>query len=104
MAQVTTTVSQFGNGQVNVQLDWNDANGSIIRGRVINTSAYPAKLYVLLNPPINGFSRVDVDAAAGQTIENNLPNNTVKFTSVLEDGVSTWKLLGVEIHGQWPSA
>jgi len=103
MAQQTSDIASFANGLVVTQIDWNDANGQITRGRVINNSTFPAHMEVLLNPPVNGFSVVGVDCPANQTVVSNLPNNTVKMTEVTEDGVTEWKLLGIELHARWPA-
>jgi len=104
MAQVTENIGSFADGLVVAQIDWNDANGSIIRGRIINNSPSPALMRVELNPPVNGFSSVELPALANVTTVQTLPNNTVKKTQVVEDGVTVWKLLGVSLFCQWPSA
>jgi len=105
MAQVTQPIGSFANGLVVAEIDWNDANGQITRGRVINNSLFAARMAALLNPPINGWSEVVMiapgklmEGAPAVTTAQNLPSNTVKMTKVLEDGVEQWKLLGVTLH------
>jgi len=103
MAQVTQSIGSAGNGIVRAEIDWNDANGQITRGRIINNSSEPAHMEAVLNPPINGWSIVGLDAPAGQTTTQNLPNNTVKMTQVTEDGITEWRLIGVRLHLRWPA-
>src|SRR5687768_2519690 len=103
MAVVTENIGSFANGLVTAQIDWNDANGSIIRGRVINNSTSAALMRVELDPPVNGWSSVELPAPANVTTVQTLPNNTVKKTKVTEDGVEEWKLLGVSLFCRWPA-
>lgn len=103
MAQVTRAIATFQDGQVIAQIDWNDANGQITRGRVINNTSQAAHMEAVLNPPVNGWSVVGLDAPTNQTTEQNLPNNTVKMTQVTEDGVTEWKLIGVSLFCRWPA-
>lgn len=107
MAQVTQTIGSFSvtSGTVRAEIDWNDANGQITRGRVINDSLDGARMEAHLNPPVNGWSIVGIDApgkasagAVAVVTAQNLPNNTVKMTEVTEDGVTEWKLIGVRLH------
>jgi hypothetical protein len=98
MAQQTSQIASFADGLVRAEIDWNDANGQITRGRVINNSAFPAHMEALLNPPVNGWSAVELPAPANVTTGQNFPNNTVKMTLVTEDGVTEWKLIGVTLH------
>jgi len=105
MAQVTQQIASFGNGAVTAEIDWNNANGQITRGRVRNNSLFAARMAAVLNPPINGWSEVVLIAPGKATAgappvvtEQNLPSNTVKMTKVLEDGVEEWKLIGVTLH------
>lgn len=105
MAQVTSQIGSFANNLVVVEIDWNDANGSIIRARIINSSAFPAHMEAVLDPPINGFTVVGTDGPANQTTVNNLPNNTVKMTKVIDpdDGSTGWSLIGVSLFCRWPA-
>jgi hypothetical protein len=103
MAQITEDIGSFANGLVTAQIDWNNANGAILRGRVINNSASPALMRVELNPPVNGWSSVELPAPANATTVQTLPNNTVKKTEVTEDGITEWKLLGVSLFCRWPA-
>ncbi len=103
MAQVTSQIASASNGLVRAEVDWNDANGQITKGRLINGSTNWAKLRAFLNPPINGFSEISVDCGPGQTVTSNLPNNTVKFTNSTDPDDPGWKLIGVNLGMQYPS-
>lgn len=103
MPQRTNVIASFANGLIKAEIDFNDANGSILRGRVINDSDDPAYLYCKLNPPISGYSLVGVDAPPHQTTEVNWPNNVIKYTwQEKDDGTANWVLIGVSIFCRWP--
>ncbi len=103
MATITREIGQFAGGLVIAQIDFNDANGNVTRARVINNSDLPAHMEAVLDPPINGFSLVAVEAPAHQTTAPNFPNNTVKLTQVTEDGETDWSLIGVSLFCRWPA-
>ena len=100
MAQETMTIGNFAGGLVLAQIDFNNANGNINKARVINNSASPAHFEAVLAPPVNGWSTIGMDAPANATTENNLPNNTVKFT---KDADGNWSLPGVSLFCRWPA-
>jgi hypothetical protein len=99
----TDTFASFANGLVRAEIDWNDSNGQITKGRCVNNSDFTARIIITLNPPVNGFSVVEFDCPAHQTFEQNTPNNTVKMTQVLECGELEWKLIGITIGARWPA-
>lgn len=105
MAIKTNEIGSFAGGLVKALVDWNDANGSMTKGRVVNNSASPAHMEAALNPPINGWSLVALEAPANATTEVNFPNNTVKFAQVTDPdtGVKSWDLIGVSLFCRWPS-
>jgi len=105
MAQRTNVIGGFANGLVRAEIDWNDANGQMIRYKVVNASDYPANMYALLDPPIDGYSRVDLLCPAHQEVEKNLPTNKVKYTKVIDpdDGSVSWSLIGISIFCRWPA-
>ncbi len=104
MAQRTDRVAGFGDS-VWAEVDWNDANGSMTRFRIINNTPLPCRMYAILNPPINGYSRVDCIGPANQTTEQNLPSNTAKFTKVIDPdtGEVSWSPIGISIFCQYPA-
>jgi hypothetical protein len=99
----TDTIAAFANGLVRVEIDWNDSNGQITKGRCVNNSDFAAKIIITLSPPVNGFSLIEADCPAHQTFEQNTPNNTVKMTQVLECGELEWKLIGITLGARWPA-
>jgi hypothetical protein len=109
MPQATNVVASFENGLVRAEVDFNSQTGVILRGRVINGGDQPAYMYVKLDPPIQGYSVVGVDAPAGQTTEVNWPNNVVRYTEEEydddgdgePDGVR-WALKGISIFCRYP--
>lgn len=103
MAQITEDIGSFANGLVTAQIVWNNANGAISKGVVVNNSPSPAFMTVELNPPVNGWSIVGLAAPANITTEQNFPNNTVKKIQVTEDGITEWKLFGVSLFCRWPA-
>lgn len=103
MAQITRELGSFAGGLVIAQVDFNDANGNLLRARIINNSSSPAHFEALLDPPVNGFSTVGMDGPANVTTVNNLPNNTVRMTEVTEDGETDWSLIGVSLGCRWPA-
>ncbi len=100
---VTREIASFAGGSVVAQIDYNDANGNVLRARVINNSDQAAHMEAQLSPPVNGFSVVAVDAPAHQTVAPNFPNNVVKLTQEVQDGVSVWTLVGVSLFCRWPA-
>ena len=74
MATITNTIAAFNGDQVRVELDYNDANRRMTKGRVINNSAFPCWLRVFRASGSPDFS-FTVDA--GQTVERNLPAGLV---------------------------
>lgn len=103
MAVVTIGIASFAGGLVTAQVDFNDANGNMVRARIINNSASPAHFDAVLDPPVNGWSLVGMDAPANQTTVQTLPNNTIKMTEVTEDGETNWSLIGVSLFCRWPA-
>ena len=75
------------------------------RFRIYNDSDFPAFMYALLDPPINGYSEIGVDSPGHQMIENTLPGKTATYTKVIDpdDGSISWSLIGISIFCQWPA-
>lgn len=90
---------------VTAQIDFNDANGSVARSRIINNTTQPAYVEAILDPPVSGFSVVGATGPAGTTTEQNFPNNVVKLTKVTDPdtGEVSWSLPGIELHCRWPA-
>ena len=105
MAQRINQVASFANGLVRAEVDWNDGNGNMSRFRVYNDSDFAAFMYAKLDPPINGYSEIGVDAPAKQMFQNVLPSNTAKYTKVIDpdDGSVSWSLIGISIFCRWPA-
>jgi len=105
MAQVTNQVATFANGLVRAEVDWQNANGNMLRFRIYNDSDFPAFMYAKLDPPIGGYSEIGVTSPARQMIENTLPANTAKYTKVIDpdDGSVGWSLIGISIFCRWPA-
>ena len=105
MALIFNNVASFANGLVVASVQFNDGNLNITKARIVNNSAFPAHLDALLDPPINGFSIVGVDCPANSTVSPNFPNNTIKYTSVVDPdtGVASLVLVGVVITARWPA-
>ena len=103
MATITNTVAAFNGDQVRVEVDWNDANRRMTRGRVINNSPFPCWLRFTKVSPSVDFSFV-VDA--GQTVERNLPAGLVyqwindPNDLTLGNGLS---LGDITIQARWPA-
>src|SRR3990167_3218426 len=74
MATITNTIAAFNGDQVRVEIDYNDANRRMTKGRVVNNSPFPCWLRVFRASGSPDFS-FTVDA--GQTVERNLPAGLV---------------------------
>lgn len=68
MATRTFPFASFGDGSVYAELDVNDANWRVTRGRVVNPSAFPLKVIVYEN----GVAIYSAIAPAGRTTQWNL--------------------------------
>src|SRR3990172_8246631 len=74
MATITNIRAAFNGDAVRVELDYNDANRRMTKGRVVNNSLYPCWLrFVKLSPAVD-FS---FTVLAGQTVGRNLPAGLV---------------------------
>ena len=72
MATITNTVAAFNGDQVRVEVDWNDANRRMTRGRVINNSPFPCWLRFTKVSPSVDFSFV-VDAGPVRPAQRSIP-------------------------------
>lgn len=98
-------VASFADGLVRAEVDWNTANGKILRGRVYNESDHPAYLYCELDPPISGWDVVGMTAPPQATTPADFPANVVSYTKVVDPdtGEEDWSLIGVSIFCRWPA-
>jgi len=103
MAIITREMGSFAGGSVIAQIDFNDANGNLTKARIINNSASAAHFEAHLDPPVNGTSVWVMEGLANVTTVQNLPANTVKMTSVTQDGETDWSLIGVSLFCRWPA-
>lgn len=96
MPQITNVIASFGGGQVIVEVDYNDANLALTKGRILNNSPYPAFFEAVLDTGDRfGFTCV---AHTIRTV--NIPNNNY-FYSRDEDG--NLSLVGITLHSTWPA-
>jgi len=102
MATITNTIAAFNGDQVRVEIDYNDANRRMTKGRVINNSAFPCWLrFAKLSPAVDFSFTVD----AGQTVERNLPAGLVYnwITDVNDDMGVGLSLGDITIQARWPA-
>lgn len=102
MAIVTIPVASFNRGQLRVELDYNDANLRIGKGRVINNSAFP--MWVQVVKPSRNID-YSFTVGAGQTLARNLPSGLIyQWLDDGEDG-GGWNIsLGdIVIQCRWPA-
>lgn len=107
MATVTETIASFNEGQVRVELDYNDANLRIGRGRVINNSTFSVWMQIV-KPSRNIDRSFTVDA--GQTVSRNLPSGLV-YQWLLDEGLDgqgeplgyNLSLGDIVIRCRWPA-
>lgn len=78
MATQTFLHSEFGNGQVRVEIDVNDATWRPSRVRCINNSSHAAQATILEN----GTQRFTATAPAGQTTTWNITGVQLGWDSV----------------------
>ncbi len=84
MAIAQKQVASFANGSVRAEVDWNTANGKILRGRVYNESDEAAYMYCKLDPPVGGWDTVGLTAPAHTTTPADFPNNVVSYTKITD--------------------
>lgn len=103
MAFVWNKVASAAGGKFEAFVRYNDQNLIIDRGRVVNNTTLPGKVTVVMDPPIGGFSTVEVlGPANAPNTEVNFPNSLVKYVRDLED--NSLSLPGINIGVQYPSA
>ncbi len=100
MAQVFNRIATFSNGLVIGEVKFNDQNLGILSSRITNNSDFPAHLDAVLDPPINGTSTSSADCPAHQTVEQNFPNNVLKYTRDADGNLS---LVGISLFCRWPA-
>src|SRR3990170_2223234 len=103
MATITNTIASFAGGLVRVELDFNDANRRMGKGRIINGSTEPAWFRVTKVSPAVDFS---FTVPAGQTVERNLPAGLVyQWIDDPDDlTLGTGLSLGdIVIQSRWPA-
>src|SRR3990172_4565725 len=103
MATITNIIAAFNGDQVRVELDYNDANRRMTKGRVINNSTEACWLRVFRASGSPDFS-FTVDA--GQTVERNLPAGLVYqlIDDLGDDTLGSGLSLGdIVIQARWPA-
>ena len=101
MAIVTYPVASFANGLVRAEIDLNDVNLRLMKGRVINGSPFPAYFQVYKAGALVG----DLTVLANTTQERNLPAS-VQFS--MDAGDPVWGMppemtMGdIQIGCRWP--
>ena len=103
MATITNIIASFAGGLVQVELDYNDANRRMARGRIINDSAEPAWFRITkVSPPVDFSFTVN----AGESVERNLPAGLVyRWIDDPDDlTLGTGLSLGdIVIQSRWPA-
>ena len=100
MAIVTHTIVSFANGLCRAEIDIDDKNLRVRRGRVINDSDRPAGIEVYKADSL-AFSQ---DVAPHETIERNLPAS-IRFSMDVGDPVwgypPAMTMADIRIHVRW---
>jgi len=96
MPQITNIVASFGDGQVVAEVDYNDANLALTKGRIRNTSLFPAFFEAVLD----AGDRFGFTCPANTNRTVNIPNNTYFYSRDEEGNLS---LVGITLHSTWPA-